>query len=75
MADGIWKGVYPQVIGHCEEILLIMFFDRSTLSMSKGRDNEIKNWNKKKKIMEIVAPNVISSQPTATPLLLPIKTT
>ena len=40
MADGVWKGVQPKVIGHFEPLLLNKFFDPSTPSMRKGRDGE-----------------------------------
>merc|ERR1712208_88391 len=60
MADGVWKGVQPKVIGHFKQLSLNKFFDTSTPSMRKGRDggeNEMKN--EKKKIMKkIVATNV-----------------
>ena len=42
MADGVWKGVQPQVIGHFEPLSLNKFFDPSTPSMRKGRDGEKK---------------------------------
>ena len=42
MADGVWKGVQPQVIGHFEPLLLNKFFDPSTPSMRKVRDGEEK---------------------------------
>ena len=40
MADGVWKGVQPRVIGHFEQLLLNKFFDPSTPSMRKGHDGE-----------------------------------
>ena len=40
MADGVWKGVQPQVIGHFKQLSLNKFFDPSTPSMRKGRDKE-----------------------------------
>ena len=48
MADGVWKGVYPQVFRHSKQLLLIKFFDRSTPSMRKG-DNGKKTIKKGKK--------------------------
>ena len=45
MADGVWKGVQPEVIGHFKKLLLNKFFDPSTPSMRKGRDGE-KKWEK-----------------------------
>ena len=48
MANGVWKGVYPYVLGHSKQLLLIRFFDPSTLSMRKGRDGG-KNGKKKKR--------------------------
>ena len=40
MADGDWKGVQFQVIGHYYQLSLNKFFDMSTPSMRKGRDKE-----------------------------------
>ena len=40
MADGVWKGVQPQVIGHLKQLSLNKFFDPSTPSMRKGDDGE-----------------------------------
>ena len=40
MADGVWKGVQPQVIGRSRQPLLNKVFDLSTPSMRKGRDGE-----------------------------------
>ena len=57
MADGVWKGRYKQ-------LSLNKFFDSGTPSMRKGRDGEItteKSW--KKRMMEIVATNVVASRP------------
>ena len=47
MADGVWKGVQSQVIGHFKQLSLNKFFDPSTPSMRKGRDGEWKKWGKK----------------------------
>ena len=33
MADGVWKGVLPLVIGHSEQLLLNRFFNLRTPSM------------------------------------------
>ena len=71
MADGVWKGVQPKVIGHFKQLSLNKFFDPSTPSMRKGRDGgekksekKEKKTKKKKKIMaEIVATNVVASRP------------
>ena len=35
MADGVWKGVYPLVVGRSKQLLLNKFFDPSTPSMRK----------------------------------------
>ena len=48
MADGVWKGVQPYVIGHFEPFSQNKFFDPSTPSMRKVDDGEK---NKKKKRM------------------------
>ena len=74
MADGVWKGVQPQVIGYLEQLSQNKFFDQSTPSMRKGDDGEKKE-NKIKTIL--VATNVVASrpperQPTATPTALAI---
>ena len=51
MADGVWKGVQPQVIGHFEPFFLNKSFDQSTPSMRKVDDGE----EKKEKRMVIIA--------------------
>ena len=38
MAEGVWKGVYPQVFGCSKQLSLNKFFDQSTPSMRKGYD-------------------------------------
>ena len=48
MADGVWKGVYPQVFGHSKQLSLNKFVDPSTPSMRKVDDGEKKE-NKKRK--------------------------
>ena len=40
MADGVWKGIYPQLFGRSEQLLLNKFFDPSTPFMRKGRNGE-----------------------------------
>ena len=40
MADGVWKGVQPYVIGHFKPLSLNKFLDPSTPSMRKGDDGE-----------------------------------
>ena len=49
MADGVWKGVNPQVFGHSKQLSLNKFFDPSTPSMRKVDDGEEKKKRKKKK--------------------------
>ena len=49
MANGVWKGVYPQVFGHSKQLSLNKFFDPSTPSMRKGRDGEKRERNGEKK--------------------------
>ena len=49
MADGVWKGVYPQVLGRSRQLSLNKFFDPSTPSMRKVDDGEEKNEKRKKK--------------------------
>ena len=50
MAEGVWKGVYPQVFGRSKQLSLNKFFDPSTPSMRKGRDGEKKTkFNRTKK--------------------------
>ena len=68
MADGVWKGVQALVIGHFKQLSLNKFFDPSTPSMRKIDDGEKKKKRKRKKekekiTVEIVATNVIASQP------------
>ena len=45
MADGVWKGVYPQVFEHSKQLLLNKFFDPSTPPMRKVDDGEKKKEN------------------------------
>merc|ERR1711954_186458 len=42
MADGVWKGVYPWVLGRSRQLSLNKFFDPSTPSMRKVDDGEEK---------------------------------
>merc|ERR1711954_502032 len=42
MAEGVWKGVYPLVLGHSKQLSLNKFFDLSTPSMRKVDDGEEK---------------------------------
>ena len=46
MAEGVWKGVYPQVFGRSRQLSLNKFFDPSTPSMRKGCDGEKKTGKK-----------------------------
>merc|ERR1712030_238241 len=48
MADGVWKGVHPYVIGYFKQLSLNKFFDPSTPSMRKGDDGEEKREKEKK---------------------------
>ena len=65
MADGVWKGVYPQVLGRSRQLSLNKFLDPSTPSMRKVHDGEKKKKEKRKRkerIMTfIVATNVVAS--------------
>ena len=47
MADGVWKGVYPWIVGHFRQLSLNKFFDPSTPSMRKIDDGEKKKNGKK----------------------------
>ena len=49
MADGVWKGVQPWVIGHFKQLSLNKFFDPSTPSMRKIDDGEKKKKKEEKK--------------------------
>ena len=62
MADG----VYPQVFGRSDQLLQNKVFDPSTSFMRKGRDGEEKK-QEKKRMMKIVATNVVPVGPTGTP--------
>ena len=46
MADGVWKGRYPEVLGHSRQLSLNKFFDPSTPSMRKADDRE--KWENKR---------------------------
>ena len=48
MADGVWKGVQPLVIGRSRQLSLNKVFDPSTPSMRKVDDGEKKRKEKKK---------------------------
>ena len=63
MADGVWKGVYPQVFGRSRQLLLNKFFDLSTPYMRKEDNGEKKSKEKKKRKLFILATNVVASQP------------
>ena len=60
MANGVKKGVYPQVFGHFKQLSLNKFLDPSTPTMRKGRDGgngekkEGKKRGKKRKILMII---------------------
>ena len=49
MANGVLKGVYPQVLGHFRQLSLNKFFDLRAPSMRKVDDGEEKRKKKKKK--------------------------
>ena len=49
MADGVWKGVQPLVIGHFEPLLLNKFLDPSIPSMRKVDNGEKKRKKKEKR--------------------------
>ena len=49
MADGVWKGVQPQVIGHFEQFSLNKFYDQSTPSLRKGDGGEKRKKKRKEK--------------------------
>ena len=48
MADGVWKGVQPQVLGRSRQLSLNKFLDPSTPSMRKVDDGEKKRKEKRK---------------------------
>ena len=49
MADGVWEGVYPLVLGCSRQLSLNKFLDPSTPSMRKVDDGEKKKEKKEKK--------------------------
>ena len=61
MADGVWKGMNPQVLGCFKQLSLNKFFDPSTPSMRKGRDREKKRGKKEEKTDENSGHYVIAS--------------
>ena len=63
MADGVWKGVQPEVIGHFKQLLLNKFFDPSTPSTRKVDNGEKRKEKEKKITAEIVTTNVVASRP------------
>ena len=71
MAEGVWKGVYPQVFGCSKQLSPNKFFDLSTPSMRKGRDRGKKR--EKEKTDEKSGHYVIaSSRPPERHALMPI---
>ena len=50
MADGVWKGVYPWVLGRSRQLSLNKFFDPSTPSMRKVDDGEKRKKKKRRKL-------------------------
>ena len=48
MADKVWKGVYPYVLGHSRQLSLSKFFYPSAPSLKKVDDGEKKEKKKKK---------------------------
>ena len=73
MADGVWKDVYPQIFGQSNQLSLNKFFDPSTPSMKKGRNGGEKRGKtggeRKKRMMKIVATNVMTVGPTGIPIV------
>ena len=68
MADGVWKGVYPQICWRSQQLSQNKFLDPSTPSMRKVDDREKRKEKRKEKKKEkimtfIVATNVIGSRP------------
>ena len=61
MADGVWKGVQTQVIGHFEPLSLNKFFDPSTPSMRKIDDGEKEKERKKYRKAEYVQRGVYAA--------------
>ena len=51
MADGVWKGVYPQVLGRSRQLSLNKFFDANTPSMRKVDDGEKKKEKREKNVV------------------------
>ena len=43
MADGVWKGVYPEVFERSHHLLLIKFFEPPTPFMRKVNNGKKKN--------------------------------
>ena len=76
MADRIWKGVYPLVLGRSRQLSLKKFFDPSTPSMRKGCDGKRKT-RKKKRMAFLVAttslPAVYRANGYATPERRPLE--
>ena len=62
MADGVWKGVYPKVLGRSRQLSLNKYLDPSPPSMRKGGDGEKKEKNKRKKEKRMLFLAAVSSQ-------------
>ena len=46
MADGVWKGVYPLIIGGSEQLSQNRLLDSKCRCMRKGCDGENGKWRK-----------------------------
>ena len=73
MADGVWKGVYPQVLGRSRQLSLNKFLDPSTPSMRKVDDGEKKEKKKekRKKRMAFLVATTPERQPLERRTLVP----
>ena len=52
MAEGVWKGVYPEVFGRSKQLSLNKFFDPSTPSMRQGNSGEENRERRRKRRAE-----------------------
>ena len=63
MADRVWKGVSPLVVGHSKQLSLNKFFDPSIPSMRKGHDIEKRGGGNRKRRKRLIIKVATTSLP------------
>ena len=60
MADGVWKAVYPKILGHSRQLLLDKILDPSTPTVRKVHNGEGKKVKEKKKNTSLAAQGALA---------------